>query len=79
MFSGVSGTGRVPGGVFTDLLSNSVLKEDPLRRYNDVAYRWVSEDDWTYSVTFKGEGALIICTNRTIIICTFSYIYTQQM
>jgi len=80
MFSGISGTGRVPGGVFTDLLSNSVLNEDPLRRYNDIAYRWVSEDDWTYSVTFKGEEvtrALMICTGLTICIC--SYIYTQQM
>jgi len=57
MFSGVFGTGRVPGGVFADLLSNGVLNEDPLRRYNDVAYRWVSEDDWIYAATFKGEGA----------------------
>lgn len=55
-FSGVFGTGRVPGGVFADLQSNGVLNEDPLRRYNDVAYRWVSEDDWIYTTTFKGEG-----------------------
>lgn len=55
MFSGVVGTARVPGGVFTDLLAGGVLKEDPLRRYNDVAYRWVSEDDWTYTVTFNGD------------------------
>jgi len=56
MISGVFGTGRVPGGVFADLRSNGVLNEDPLRRYNDVAYRWVSEDDWIYSTTFIGEG-----------------------
>lgn len=53
--SGVRGTARVPGGVFADLLANGVLTDDPLRRYNDVEYRWVSEDDWTYSVTFDGD------------------------
>lgn len=53
--SGVAGKARVPGGVFADLRANGVLTEDPLRRYNDVAYRWVSEDDWTYSVTFNGD------------------------
>lgn len=56
MFSGISGMGRVPGGVYTDLRSNGVLDEDPFRRYNDLKYRWVSEDDWTYVTTFKGEG-----------------------
>lgn len=52
---GIAGTAQVPGGVFTDLLANGILKEDPLRRYNDVLYRWVSEDDWIYTVTFNGN------------------------
>lgn len=46
---------KVPGGVFTDLLDNGVLSQDPLYRYNDVAYRWVSADQWTYSTTFNGD------------------------
>lgn len=53
--SGIRGTARVPGGVFADLLANGVLKDDPLRRYNDIEYRWVSKDDWTYSLTFNGD------------------------
>lgn len=53
--SGIAGTARVPGGVFADLLANGFLKEDPLWRYNDVEYRWVSNDDWAYTVTFDGN------------------------
>lgn len=75
LFLGINGTARVPGGVFADLLANSVLKDDPLRRYNDVEYRWVSEDDWTYSVRFDGDYAsdisiLYIHWLRYIIIIT---------
>jgi len=53
--TGVVGKARVPGGVFADLRASGVLKEDPMRRYNDVMYRWVSEDDWTYTTTFNGD------------------------
>lgn len=50
----------MPGGVFGDLLANSILIDDPLRRYNDVAYRWVSEDDWIYTLNFNGNYHNII-------------------
>ncbi|XP_026807411.1 beta-mannosidase isoform X2 [Rhopalosiphum maidis] len=77
----VSGTGHVPGGVFADLRSNGVLDEDPLRRYNDVAYRWVSEDDWIYTTTFKVNSSSKSFNKKYIIfdgIDTFSDIYLNK-
>ncbi|XP_060872460.1 beta-mannosidase [Metopolophium dirhodum] len=77
----VFGTGRVPGGVFADLRSNGVLNEDPLRRYNDVAYRWVSEDDWIYSATFIVNSSSEAFKKKYIIfdgIDTFSKIYLNK-
>ncbi|XP_050430133.1 beta-mannosidase isoform X2 [Adelges cooleyi] len=57
---------KVPGGVFADLLANGVLSQDPLYRYNDVAYRWVSADQWTYSTTFNGQNVLNVTLNSSI-------------
>ncbi|XP_068243151.1 beta-mannosidase isoform X2 [Palaemon carinicauda] len=46
--------GSVPGGVYTDLMSAGVLSEgDFYYRYNDINYRWVAKDDWTYSTSFE--------------------------
>jgi beta-mannosidase len=50
----VSGNAQVPGGIFSDLKKANILKEDFFFRYNDVQYRWVSWDNWTYHTTFKG-------------------------
>lgn len=46
--------GRVPGGVYSDLFDNGVLDNSvPLfYRSNDLGYRWVSLDNWTYSRSF---------------------------
>ncbi|XP_050523227.1 beta-mannosidase isoform X2 [Daktulosphaira vitifoliae] len=49
----ITGIVRVPGGIYTDLRINGVLTEDPLYRYNDLKYRWVSVNDWNYSTTFN--------------------------
>ena len=42
---------EVPGQIHTDLLSAGVI-EDPYYGFNDVNYRWIGLDDWTYSRTF---------------------------
>ncbi|XP_072898425.1 beta-mannosidase isoform X2 [Hemitrygon akajei] len=41
----------VPGNVHSALLHGGVIR-DPYYRFNDVAYRWIALDNWTYSRTF---------------------------
>ncbi|KAI1887421.1 hypothetical protein AGOR_G00190120 [Albula goreensis] len=42
----------VPGCVHTALLKQGIIK-DPYYRFNDLAYRWISLDNWTYTTTFS--------------------------
>ncbi|XP_045607068.2 beta-mannosidase isoform X1 [Procambarus clarkii] len=51
--------GTVPGGVYTDLLKANVLTSDVYYRYNDLDYRWVSEQNWTYSTTLTASQDLV--------------------
>jgi beta-mannosidase len=46
----------VPGGIYTDLRAAGVLNEDIYYRFNDLEYRWVSKDNWTYSLDFEVEN-----------------------
>ncbi|NXQ12073.1 MANBA mannosidase, partial [Peucedramus taeniatus] len=48
----VSLRAEVPGCVHTALLGRGLI-QDPYYRFNDVMYRWISLDNWTYSRTFK--------------------------
>ncbi|KAJ8281102.1 hypothetical protein GJAV_G00063540 [Gymnothorax javanicus] len=43
---------RVPGCVHTGLLKRGLI-QDPYYRFNDLAYRWISLDNWTYTTTFS--------------------------
>ena len=45
---------RVPGTIYSDLRRENVLKEDLNYGENDVNYRWVSYDNWTFERTFNG-------------------------
>ena len=42
-----------PGGVYSDLMNANVIG-DVLYRFNDVKYRWVAKENWTYVLHFKG-------------------------
>eukprot|EP00898_Chlorokybus_atmophyticus_P005444 jgi/Chlat1/5900/Chrsp4S06244 len=42
---------RVPGVVHTDLMAAGII-DDPYYRFNDVEYRWIGLDNWTYEKTF---------------------------
>nr|XP_033812769.1 beta-mannosidase [Geotrypetes seraphini]XP_033812778.1 beta-mannosidase [Geotrypetes seraphini] len=42
----------VPGCVHTALINQQVI-QDPYYRFNDLSYRWISLDNWTYSRPFK--------------------------
>lgn len=52
---GILVDGTVPGSIYTDLEKANVLTGGPLLfRFNDLDYRWVSYQDWHYSLTFQG-------------------------
>ncbi|XP_036046975.1 beta-mannosidase isoform X2 [Onychomys torridus] len=44
--------GTVPGCVHSALYQRGLI-QDPYYRYNDLYYRWISLDNWTYSTEFK--------------------------
>ncbi|KAM4807728.1 beta-mannosidase [Rhinophrynus dorsalis] len=44
--------GNVPGCVHTALSAWGIIK-DPYVGFNDVEYKWVTQDDWVYSKAFK--------------------------
>jgi len=51
--------GRVPGSIYTDLYNGGVLAHGPLfYRLNDLNYRWVSFENWTYSLEFDVESSV---------------------
>ncbi|XP_077156877.1 beta-mannosidase [Paroedura picta] len=45
-------SGDVPGCAHTALLRHGLI-QDPYYRFNDLAYRWISLDNWTYSREFQ--------------------------
>ena len=57
----------VPGSIYSDLRRAKVLG-NIYQDINDVKYRWVAYDNWTYEYTFDGIIIIIInqCTNRFI-------------
>ncbi|CAG2120110.1 unnamed protein product, partial [Medioppia subpectinata] len=50
---------RVPGSIYSDLRREGVLKESLLSGDNDVKYRWVSYDNWTFERTFNVDEKLL--------------------
>ena len=49
----------VPGGVYTDLRQAGVLAQDIYYRFNDLEYRWVAKEDWTYRGVFTVDKLLL--------------------
>ncbi|KAM4625009.1 beta-mannosidase [Polymixia lowei] len=43
---------EVPGCVHSALLKQGYI-QDPYFRFNDVSYRWIALDNWTYTITFS--------------------------
>lgn len=46
----------VPGNIWTDLMRAGVIG-DPYWRYNDIVYRWVGKEQWTYSRSFTLDSS----------------------
>eukprot|EP00854_Cymbomonas_tetramitiformis_P005921 gene5921-7123_t len=44
----------IPGNVHTDLMKANILG-DPLWRFNEQAYAWVAEEEWTYYTRFDAS------------------------
>ncbi|XP_075705877.1 beta-mannosidase [Rhinoderma darwinii] len=81
--------GAVPGCVHT-ALSNGGLIKDPYIGFNDVNYRWIVHDEWTYSKTFTlppqirlWQKVILVCegidTISTILLNTILLAKTQNM
>ncbi|KAG8276108.1 hypothetical protein J6590_072523 [Homalodisca vitripennis] len=59
IFSGIRVGATVPGGIYTDLRTANILTEDIFYRFNDIDYRWVARDNWTYSTSFDVDPQLL--------------------
>uniref|UniRef100_A0A8C2ZS38 Beta-mannosidase n=3 Tax=Cyclopterus lumpus TaxID=8103 RepID=A0A8C2ZS38_CYCLU len=53
----VSLPAEVPGCVHSALQQQGFI-QDPYFRFNDVSYRWIAYDNWTYTTTFAGSTQL---------------------
>ncbi|CAG2118551.1 unnamed protein product, partial [Medioppia subpectinata] len=67
---------RVPGSIYSDLRREGVLKESLLSGDNNVKYRWVSYDNWTFERKFNAPTTRpdlwMTWTLETPLIRTFS-------
>ena len=53
--SAIKVTSKVPGSIYTDLKRNGTLKQDFYYGNNDINYRWVANDNWTFVKNFHGQ------------------------
>ncbi|KAG7308321.1 hypothetical protein JYU34_005515 [Plutella xylostella] len=63
----ISVPGRVPGGVYSDLRRAGVLP-DLLWQDNDVATRWVSYDNFTYSTSFQVRAEHLVTRAANLVL-----------
>lgn len=57
----------MPGSIYTDLRTAGVLNKGHIfDNYNDLEYRWVAYDNWTFTREFDGEFTLIISSKNKI-------------
>ncbi|XP_043111548.1 beta-mannosidase isoform X2 [Puntigrus tetrazona] len=75
--SSVSLSAEVPGCVHTALRRQGFIS-DPYYRFNDLAYRWISLDNWTYSTSFsvsthvRGKGKAVLVFEGVDTVSTIS-------
>ena len=55
IFLAIKVSSKVPGSIYTDLKRNGTLKQDFYFGSNDINYRWVANDNWTFVKTFHGQ------------------------
>uniref|UniRef100_A0A8C1XD14 Beta-mannosidase n=1 Tax=Cyprinus carpio TaxID=7962 RepID=A0A8C1XD14_CYPCA len=75
--SSVSVSAEVPGCVHTTLQRQGFIS-DPYYRFNDLAYRWISLDNWTYTTSFsvpshvRGKGKAVLVFEGVDTVSTIS-------
>uniref|UniRef100_A0A673L7P9 Beta-mannosidase n=1 Tax=Sinocyclocheilus rhinocerous TaxID=307959 RepID=A0A673L7P9_9TELE len=75
--SSVSLSAEVPGCVHTTLQRQGFIS-DPYYRFNDLAYRWISLDNWTYTTLFsvpthvRGKGKAVLVFEGVDTVSTIS-------
>ncbi|XP_062567240.1 beta-mannosidase-like isoform X2 [Saccostrea cucullata] len=52
--------------MYTALINNNVI-QDPYYRDNDLKYRWIGRDDWTYSRVFNVSSEMMKMTNVKLV------------
>uniref|UniRef100_A0A9J7XCE8 beta-mannosidase n=1 Tax=Cyprinus carpio carpio TaxID=630221 RepID=A0A9J7XCE8_CYPCA len=76
--SSVSVSAEVPGCVHTTLQRQGFISQDPYYRFNDLAYRWISLDNWTYTTSFsvpshvRGKGKAVLVFEGVDTVSTIS-------
>ncbi|KAI1286843.1 Beta-mannosidase [Halotydeus destructor] len=64
-----TGKAKVPGGIYSDLYNSGILGDDPLKGNNDVTFRWVARQNWSFSKIFNvtedilSKGAVSLVLN----------------
>lgn len=59
---------QVPGGIYSDLRRSNVLKQDLLFGKNDVAYRWVGNENWTYTTLFTIDHQIAVSQSVKLVL-----------
>lgn len=70
---------NVPGGIYSDLRKNNVLRGDVLYRFNDDEYRWVGLDSWVYHCNFTVEKSFMTFIHKKLIFDGIDTISTISM
>ncbi|EDV27731.1 uncharacterized protein TRIADDRAFT_21862 [Trichoplax adhaerens] len=62
----IKGHGTVPGCIHTDLIATKKI-DNPYYGYNDVNYRWIAFDNWTYVREFTVSKGFIQSKNIELV------------
>mmetsp|Transcript_29005 Transcript_29005/g.63450 ORF Transcript_29005/g.63450 Transcript_29005/m.63450 type:complete len:1018 (-) Transcript_29005:480-3533(-) len=72
----ISVPGKVPGTAHVALMNAGIITGDPYYRFNEVAYSWVAEDDWTFSKTFKIDAESRMTDGDQVVMLEFESVDT---
>ncbi|XP_064471506.1 beta-mannosidase-like isoform X2 [Ornithodoros turicata] len=57
---------QVPGGIYTDLHRNHIIGE-PYNGFNDIEYRWVGDENWTFSREFDVPAKMLLKSRMVLV------------
>lgn len=65
IFVAIKVIGHVPGSIYTDLQKSLVI-DNIYDNFNDLKYRWVSYDNWTFTRHFDSKQTFYLCCQLLI-------------